>query len=211
MTSLKIATWNLDGLSPNKDEVEVLLNSHKIDILLVSETHFTASSHVKIKNYDIYATNHPDGTTHAGAAVIIKSNIKHNEQPQFKKSHIQAATIAIEERHGTLNVTAIYCPPKHKITAEQYDELFDTLGSRFIVGGDWNSKNTHWGSRLTNTRGRELKKSIDKNNLFAISVDIAKRLFLSTQSLRTGLAIRIDYLMSLISLLPKTSQKFSLT
>ena len=88
MTSLKIATCNIDGLSPNKDEVEVLLNSHKIDILLVSETHFTASSHVKIKRYDIYATNHPDGTAHARAAVIVKSNIKHNglslKNPTFR-------------------------------------------------------------------------------------------------------------------------------
>jgi hypothetical protein len=169
MTSLKIATWNLDGLSPNKDEVEILLNTHNIDILLVSETHFTANSNVKIKNYEIYATNHPDGTAHAGAAVIVKSNIKHFEQPQFKKSHIQAATIGIQDRNGTFNVSAVYSPPKHKITVEQYNELFNTLGVRFIVGGDWNAKNLYWGSRLTNTRGRELKKSLEKNNLKTIS------------------------------------------
>ena len=41
MTSIKIATWNLDGLSPNVEEVEVLLHSHNIDILLVSESHLT--------------------------------------------------------------------------------------------------------------------------------------------------------------------------
>lgn len=158
MTSLNIATWNLDGLSPNKDEVEILLNTHNIDVLLVSETHFTANSSVKIRNYEIYAANHPDGTAHAGAAVIVKSNIKHFEQPQFSKPHIQAATIQIQDRNGTFNVSSVYSPPKHKITVEQYNELFNTLGQRFIVGGDWNAKNLHWGSRLTNTRGRELKK-----------------------------------------------------
>lgn len=169
MTSLKIAIWNLDGLSPNKDHVEILLHTHNIDILLVSETHFTASSCVKIKNYQIYGTNHPDGTAHAGSAVIVRTNIRHSEQRQFKKPHIQAATITVEDRNGTFNVTAVYCPPKHKITQEQYDELFHTLGPRFIVGGDWNAKNIHWGSRLTNTRGRALMKSLDKNKLTAIS------------------------------------------
>ena len=97
----------MDGLSPNKDEVELLLNLHKIDILLVSETHFTASNNVKTKNYDNYGTNHLDGTAPARAAVIVKSNTKNNEQPQFKKPYIQAATITIEERHERLNVTAI--------------------------------------------------------------------------------------------------------
>lgn len=158
MASLKIAAWNLDGLSPNMEEVEVFLHSHNIDILLVSESHLTDNSSIHIRNYNIYTTNHPDGTAHAGAALIIKSNIKHYEQPQFKKPHIQAATVAVNDRNGSFNVSAIYCPPKHNIKEEQYDELFNTLGLRFIVGGDWNAKHLHWASRLTSTRGRELKK-----------------------------------------------------
>ncbi|CAH2091128.1 unnamed protein product [Euphydryas editha] len=169
MASLKIATWNPDGVSPNVEEVEVLLNSHNIDILLVSESHLTDNSIIRIRNYNIYTTNHPDGTAHAGAAVIIKSNIKHYELLQFKKPHIQAATVAVDDRNGTFNVTAIYCPPKHIIKEEHYDELFNTLGSRFMIGGDWNAKHVHWASRLTSTRGRELKKSIVKNNLTVIA------------------------------------------
>lgn len=169
MTSLKITAWNLDGLSPNKEEVEILLHSHNIDILLVSETHLTENSSIRIQNYNIYTTNHPDGTAHAGAAIIVRSNIKHYELPQFKKAHLQATTISIEDRNGDFNVSAIYSPPKHKITVERYNEFFSTLGSRFIAGGDWNAKHTHWSSRLSNTRGRELKNSLDKNNLTSIS------------------------------------------
>lgn len=37
--SLKIATWNINGLAPNKPELDVLLKSNKIDIALISETH----------------------------------------------------------------------------------------------------------------------------------------------------------------------------
>jgi hypothetical protein len=53
-------------------EVEVFLNTQKIDILLVSETHFTEQNYVNIPNYIAYATNHPDGIAHAGSAIIIK-------------------------------------------------------------------------------------------------------------------------------------------
>lgn len=169
MASLKIATWNLDGLSPNLEEVEVLLHTHHIDILLVSESHLTDNSNINIRGFNIYATNHPDGTAHAGAALIIRSKIKHYEQPQFRKPHIQAATVAVHDGNGTFNVAAIYSPPKHNIKKEQYDELFNSLGKRFIAGGDWNAKHVHWASRLTTTRGREPKKAVDENHLTTIS------------------------------------------
>ncbi|KAA5656564.1 hypothetical protein F3G64_34640, partial [Pseudomonas aeruginosa] len=39
----------------------------------------------------------------------------------------------------------------------------------FIAGGDWNAKHSHWGSRLITTRGRELKKSVDKQFLTTVS------------------------------------------
>jgi hypothetical protein len=34
------------------------------------------------------------------------------------------------------------------------------MNSRFIIGGDFNAKHTHWGSRLVTTKGRELYKAV---------------------------------------------------
>lgn len=169
MTSLKIATWNTNGLAPNKDEVEALLHLHNIDILLISETDFTSSSAIRIRGYSIYSTNHPDGTAHGGTAAILRSTIDHYELPEFRTEHIQATSISIADKNGDYNISAVYCPPKHKITEAQFSEYFRSLGTRFVAGGDWNSKHPQWSSRLTTTRGRELKKSIDNNNLKAIS------------------------------------------
>jgi hypothetical protein len=47
---------------------------------------------------------------------------------------------------------------------ENYQEFFATLGERFILGGDYNVKNTQWGSRLATTKGRELMKAINSIN-----------------------------------------------
>lgn len=66
-------------------------------------------------------------------------------------------------------MSSVYCPPKHNMSEEIFTNYFKTLGPRFVVGGDWNSKHVHWGSRLNTTRGRELKKCLDKNNLTSIS------------------------------------------
>lgn len=147
----------------------MLINEHKLDILLISESHFTDRSQVNIKNFTTYSTQHPDGTAHAGTALIVRSSIKHHELPSYKTEHLQATTIAVEGKTGHFNVSAVYCPPKHTIKEEQLTHYFNTLGPRFLAGGDWNSKHPHWGSRLATTRGRQLKLSVDRNNLTTIS------------------------------------------
>lgn len=54
MNTLKIATWNIDGLCAKIKEAEVLINEHKLDILLISETHLTNKNQIRIPNYNIY-------------------------------------------------------------------------------------------------------------------------------------------------------------
>ena len=48
------------------------LSTFNLDILLVSETHFTSRSYITIPSYNMYYTNHPDETAHGGTAVIIR-------------------------------------------------------------------------------------------------------------------------------------------
>lgn len=169
MITLRLATLNTNGLSPNKHIVEVLMKEQNLDILLISEAHCTTNTSVKFANYECYLTNHPDGTAHAGTALIVKKTIKHHLLPSFRSDYIQATTIAIEDQTGFINVSAIYCPPRHMISEAMFSGFFKTLGNRFVAGGDWNAKHLSWGSRLTTTRGRQLKLSIDNNTLTAIS------------------------------------------
>ncbi|KAJ8715583.1 hypothetical protein PYW07_010065 [Mythimna separata] len=103
LNKIKIATWNTNGLSPNKGE------------------HFTKNSQIYIKNYNIYTTNHPDGTAHGGTAVLIKSTIDHYELPSYTTEHIQATSIQIQDRNGQFSVSALSihtgvpgCPPQEE-------------------------------------------------------------------------------------------------
>jgi exonuclease III len=72
---IKIAVWNAIGLAQHKDEVKTFLDNTAIDILLVSETHFTDRSYFKIPHYNAYFTNHPDNTAHAGPGIFIKNSM----------------------------------------------------------------------------------------------------------------------------------------
>jgi exonuclease III len=78
--ALKIGICNANGLIPHVQEIKLFLLHNNIDIMLISETHFTNKSYLKIPNFNIYHTNHPDGAAHAGTAIIIRKNIKHYER-----------------------------------------------------------------------------------------------------------------------------------
>jgi len=57
--SLLILLWNSNGLAQHTDELDVLLHEKRIDLALVTETHFTDHTHFGIKDYTVYSTNYP--------------------------------------------------------------------------------------------------------------------------------------------------------
>ena len=75
----------------------------------------------------------------------------------------------IKTKTYNITVASLYSPPKHNIKESRYVELFEAIGNRFIIGGDFNAKNTNWGSRLTTTKGKELMKAMDECKCEAIS------------------------------------------
>jgi len=54
--SLRIATWNANGVKQHQSELEIFLEDQKIDICLISETHFTKESSFKVRGFRAYHT-----------------------------------------------------------------------------------------------------------------------------------------------------------
>lgn len=159
---LKIITWNVDGILEKRMEVTDFLKETDADILLISETHLKFDSYLKIPGYAIYHTTHPAGTARGGAAVIIKLKLQHYLDMPYKNNKFQVASITVKTYMGDIRVASLYSPPNNRIKKDDYISLFETLGPRFIIGGDFNAKHKLWGSRKTLTKGKELEKaSID--------------------------------------------------
>jgi hypothetical protein len=154
---------------PAHERSRSISQPQKVDILLVSETRFTEQNYVKIPTYTTNATNHPDRTARAGLAIKIRKDVKHHELAKYEKDHIQATNISIEDGGGNLTISAIYSPPRHKIKKEQYNAFINSLGHRFLVGGDFNAKHQYWGSRLISPKGRELYQTIQEKQLVILS------------------------------------------
>ena len=163
--TLKIAIWNANGLTNHVREIQTFITQHNIDILLISETHFTNRSYMKLNRYSIYETKHPDGTAHGGSAIIIRNSIKHHELQKHNTDYLQATSVSIEDWNGPITITALYCPPKHSISKKQYIKFYKSLGNRFLAGGDYNAKHPHWGSRVETHKGKQLLLAMQEMKL----------------------------------------------
>ena len=83
-----------------------------------------------------------------------------HEDIKVKEEEFQVTSVKIKTTSGTITVATIYSPPRHNLKKEDYLILVRSFSGKFIFGGDFNSKNTHWGSRLTNTKGSEIQHAI---------------------------------------------------
>jgi exonuclease III len=135
-TSLRISLWNANGLKYHVQEIIIFLNINKIDILLLSESQATEHTFVKISHYTIYYENHPDGTAHAGSVIIIKSTLKHDKSEPFIMNKIQGTILQLEALSQPMVIAAVYSPPRHSISAEEYDHFISQLGTYYLVAGD---------------------------------------------------------------------------
>lgn len=166
---LKIMAWNANGLLQHRIELEAVLHLENIDICLISESHLTKESFILIKGYKSYHALHPDNKAKAGSSIIIKDTICHHEDHKFEEKYLQGIAVSVKTKCYPIIVSSIYCPPRYSLKVEQYKRFLETLGDRFILGGDFNAKNTHWGSRLTSTKGRELLIAIRETKCDVIS------------------------------------------
>jgi len=51
--------WNSNGLTNKPLELDLFVQNHHIDIMLVRETHFCTQTYFKLHGYDILQSNHP--------------------------------------------------------------------------------------------------------------------------------------------------------
>jgi exonuclease III len=78
--TLKIMSWNANGLLNHQQELQATLDINRIVVCLISETHFTKQTFIKFRGYKLYHTTHPGNAARGGSAVIVKDNICHNEE-----------------------------------------------------------------------------------------------------------------------------------
>jgi exonuclease III len=108
---LKLAVWNANGLIQHRDELKMFLYTHYTDVMLISETHFTEKSYIRIPQYTLYHTNHPAGTARGGTAIILESSIQHHPLNPYNQAFLQAISVMVEDTTGLLTILVVSSLP----------------------------------------------------------------------------------------------------
>lgn len=156
---LTAAIWNANGLRHKKLEIERFIQAHKIDVLMVNETHLRGGERFNLRNmlgYRDDSVNRQRG----GTAIFIRRSLIHHRLETPPLNNIEATAVTAPTAAGTITFVASYLHP-HTEMLQQDVEALTTLNERTLIGGDLNSKHQTWNSRVNNRNGNRLLPILD--------------------------------------------------
>lgn len=106
-----------------------------------------------LENKGLQSLLQPDLPEKGGSALIMKENIKHYLDAKYETAELQVTTVQIKSKDMT--VTVIYYPV-WELQKKDYTHFYRSLGERFIIGGNFNTKQTFWGSTNITSKRRQL-------------------------------------------------------
>lgn len=151
---LKIIFWNAQGASSKQQELRAFLTENNVDVALLSETFLKPSHTYNIPNYSTFRTDrlqkHGGGT-----AILIKKDINHDIL-DIHTTNMETTSLRVHTNKGPITLHAAYSPPNSNIEETDLDTAFCTQQAT-ILAGDLNAKHHNWNSKITNSKGRQLK------------------------------------------------------
>lgn len=136
------------------------------DVVCVQETWFQPPYIFKIKGYNSVCCHHPDGLFRGGCGIYLLDNISYRvldlDLPQ------QSVGVEVAVAGKSYTIITLYSP-ESTLDLLPLHNFLQTLNTPVIITGDFNSHNTVWGSRKTDTKGRILMEFIEEENLVLLN------------------------------------------
>lgn len=126
----------------------------------LSQKHTLRRKLIKLRGVSgVYHTIHHSNKARGGPTVTVKNELKHYEETKYQTGAIQTTSVKVQTKYKQYMISAVYYPSRYTLKKEDFANVFQTLGKYCIIGGDFNVKHTHWGSRTITSKGKELCKA----------------------------------------------------
>ena len=164
---LIILQWNAQSIIAHGSELKhfIYKSIDKPDFICIQESWLKYSINYKLDNYSIVRKDRFNGRG-GGVCIFIKNNIIHKVKENDLLNNIEYIHIEFFLNNKIFNLVNLYNPGR-KINKDEYNFLF-TL-KNVIICGDFNSKNTIWGSDTIDLNGKILQELMDENNLYLLN------------------------------------------
>lgn len=137
------------------------------DFVMVSETKVNRKHKMGFQSYDTYRNDRHDDAG-GGTAVLCKK--KYKTEHVICDNSISSFEYTMVKVHMNnseiLYVIALYKPPKKKLKSSDLNRLINLCGhSKFIIGGDFNSKHRAWSNNINDANGNILYEWLSSHNV----------------------------------------------
>lgn len=75
------------SLQQNAREIKTFNIAENLDIIVISESHFTDEKYLQISKYKVYYTKHPDDKAHDGTVITKRETSKHNKNEKVDENY----------------------------------------------------------------------------------------------------------------------------
>lgn len=90
--------------------------------------------------YNIIRADHPDGTAHDGATLLISNKIEHLSRPPTETVNIKATSTSIKINSKPLSISSCYFSPGRIFPINELSTLTLSLSRTLIIAVDFNAK-----------------------------------------------------------------------
>lgn len=184
----RILQWNVRSLRCRHAELSTQLLRREYDVLLLQETYarvgtlnlpgfvgYHSTTQCELEECSAVrcsTPSHPPGTSRA--SVYVRADLPHAavDIEDILCDTLEAVALTVRIGSTDTSVASVYVRTSNY--SARWDTQFvcrlaDRLNRDAVIGGDFNSHHTSWGSGVTNHRGRDLLDAVQKAGLLVIN------------------------------------------
>lgn len=166
-TDIKIGALNVNSIVAmhRRHCLQKFIDTHKMDILLISETKLKKIHKPEFQGYSFIRTDRPDKGG-GGTAILVSDSIQFSviNRPNSLKNKILEYTVIklFPSAKTPILLFSIYAPTRNTFIKE-LNKLYSDFqlmndSYNYIIAGDFNARNLAWNDTSTNLRGAQLEK-----------------------------------------------------
>ncbi|GFW22156.1 hypothetical protein TNCV_1632861 [Trichonephila clavipes] len=140
------------------DQILEIADRLQVEIIALQETKLGEQRLLNAKGYNIVRRNRASG---GGGLMFLIRDVHFHRLPDIGNdtSNLEYLGITVHSKDRTITIKNLYHPPNSQhLDTNKMEGLFD---DSTIILGDFNAKNTTWGSTITNSRGLVLSNLIN--------------------------------------------------
>ncbi|KAL1123961.1 hypothetical protein AAG570_001731, partial [Ranatra chinensis] len=150
-SQIKALLYNIRGIKNNLTELLHTVQTHSVDIAIVTETHLNPRVNLYTPGYKLVRK---DRLTKKGGGVafLIKESIPYREMTIDSNSDTEIIGVQLKVNRRDLTIYNVYNPPNVCLENVFLRKLFSSRGT-VIAAGDFNARHRLWGCQKKNKSG----------------------------------------------------------